>query len=60
MRQWGMALKALIGLSAVLALFLVAMVGMFWLLDVLPLLGLAGMVIFYAISSSRQSTNSRN
>ncbi len=55
-----MALKALIGFSAVLALFLVAMVGMFWLLDVLPLLGLVGMVIFYAISSSRQSTNSRN
>ena len=40
-------------LLGVLALFLVAMVGLFWVLEILPLVALLGVVVYYAVMSSK-------
>lgn len=49
------ALLAFLTLLALAAGFLVFMMGAFWILDVLPLAGFIGIVIYYAIASGRQA-----
>ncbi len=52
------------GLSAVLAvlaagLWLMVMVGMYWLMEILPVTALFGLAAYYAVASSRPGRVSR-
>ena len=54
MRKYPALLRSLIALVVTMGLFLTAMVGVFWLLDILPILALVGMVVYYAVVSTRE------
>ena len=60
MKRSALWLKAFVGAIVVAAGALLAMVGVFWLLDVLPLAGLLGLAAYYALTSNKhQSTHWR-
>lgn len=54
-------MRVLPALLAVLAvgLWLVVMVGMYWLMEILPVAGLFALAGYYAIASSRSARGSR-
>ena len=54
MRKYPALLRSLIALVVTMGVFLTAMVGVFWLLDILPILALVGMVVYYAVVSTRE------
>ena len=54
MRKHTVLLRSLIALVATMGFFLAAMVGVFWLLDILPIFALVGMVVYYAVVSTRE------
>jgi hypothetical protein len=54
MRKYSALLRSLIALVVTMGFFLAAMVGVFWLLDILPILALVGMVVYYAVVSTRE------
>ncbi len=53
MRQRIAVIRSAAALLGLLVLFLVAMVGLFWVLEIVPLLALLGVGVYYAVMSSR-------
>lgn len=50
-----MSLRALFVTAIAVGLWLVVMVGMYWVFDVLPLAAFFGLAVFYAATSSRRA-----
>ncbi len=53
----GVSIRALLWNVVAVGVWLVVMVGMYWVFDVLPLLLLFGVAIYYAVQSSGQARN---
>ncbi len=53
MNRSALWVKAFLGVVVVAVGALVAMVGVFWLLDILPLAGLLGLAAYYALTSNK-------
>ena len=49
-----MSLRGLLMTILAVGLLLVAMVGMFWVFDVLPLVAIFGLAAYYAVQSARR------